>query len=162
LIDILARGRLILYFDFMNFRDRLRPGKFVDRLRPWFFLIALAFGFALIKILTPLDFHDGVGLIIYGAIVGAWNDQRNPSVEIEDVGPLIPWDKMHAGDRLEYFFHPLSVTVLGLLFVAVSVLSFGSLAENWIGLLGGLVIVLGGLGTGYRKWIRRYGAVESE
>jgi hypothetical protein len=146
----------------MNFRDRLRPGKFVDRLRSWFFLIAFAFGFALIKILSPLDFHDGVGLIIYGAIVGAWSDQVNPSAEIEDVGPLIPWDKMHAGDRLEYFFHPVSVTVLGLLFVAVSVLSFGSLAENWISLLGGLVIVLGGLGTGYRKWIRRYGAVESE
>lgn len=146
----------------MSFLDRLLPVSFLDSLRPWFFLIALAFGLALIAILSPLDDHDGWGLIIYGAIIGAWNQQLNPTVTTQDVGPPIPWDEMHAGERLGYFLSAMSATALGVLILTVSAFSSGGLVENWMGLLMGLVVIAVGLGIGYLNWVHRHGAVETD
>ena len=114
------------------------------------------------KYLSPLDGHDGWGLIIYGAIIGAWNQQLNPTVAKQDHGPLIPWDEMRVGERLEYFLFALSATALGILVMTVSAFSSGGLMENWAVLFAGLVMIAAGLGAGYWNWIHRYGTIESE
>lgn len=133
-----------------------------NRLKPYFFLTALALGLALVELLSPLDSADGFWLIVYGAMIGAWNQQLNPTVATQDDGPLIPWDEMRVGERLEYFLFAMSATALGVLVMTVSALSSGGLVENWAVLLAGLVMIAAGLGAGYWNWIHRYGTIESE
>jgi len=134
----------------------------LNRLRPYFFLIALALGLALIEVLRPLDSMDGWLLILYGVWISELDRQINPRATAPDVGPLLPWDDMRAGERLEYFLFAMSATALGVLVVTISALSYGGLMENWAVLLAGLVMITAGLSAGYRNWTHRYGPIESK
>jgi hypothetical protein len=134
----------------------------LNRLRPYLILVPLGAGVLLIEALSPLDWWDGLMLLLCGSTIGGWSDKSKTSFAQKHKGPLLRWDEMHPGEKLEHFFVAMSVTVIGMLVVVVLTFSSDNLADKWVGLLAGGVFVATGLGLGYWNWIHRYGAVESE
>lgn len=131
-----------------------------SRLRPYFLLIALGFSFLLIQVMSPLDSLDGWLLIVYGVWICTLDQQINPRTAKQQDGPLLPWDEMRIGEKLEYFFMALSSAVLGVLVFVVS--TFSSEGIVWQALLAGCVLIAAGMGLGYWGWIHRYGPERNE
>ena len=136
-----------------------------DRLRPWFMLIALLPAMLLVNYTAPLDTTAAILLLLYVITIGEINERLNPRSareNLDEVGPSLPWNRMGAGDKLEYFFPGMVFVAMGALLVSVVWMAGGEGFRYWISLATGLFASVAGLWELRRRWLRRWAALEVE
>jgi hypothetical protein len=125
-----------------------------DGLKRSFFPLSLVVGIALVWLLSPLDWFEGIMLFFFGSVAGDWDRRLNPVVDSRQ-GPILPWDEMHAGDKLAHFFPGLVITVFGFILLAVGI-QFSRVTTEWEMIGIGMLLVATGIGQGWLNWHHRY------
>jgi hypothetical protein len=80
----------------------------------------LSTGFILLETLEPLDWYDGLILLVFGLTAGHWSEQLSPTPRRDPEGPLLPWDDMRSEERFSYFLPALTLVVVGLIMFALT------------------------------------------
>lgn len=136
---------------------------FLNRFRPYFLLIAALPAVAAVHLLGPIDWRGGVLLILYGSWIGEIHGRINPRPDLpEDPQPWLPWNRLGAGEKLEYLLPTLLMIGLGVLLTTAIALAGGTGIKHWLTLAGGLVGIAAGAWELRRRWLGRWGAVDSE
>ncbi len=128
-----------------------------NRLRRNFKWLSAGVGLPVIFLICPPEWL-GWTLFVFGQLIAVIDEWLNPRPR-SHTGPLLPWNQMDAGDRLEYFFLPMSITVVGVLIVVITT---GADVESWPPIVFGTLWIAFGLGLGYFNWRNRWGAVEAD
>ncbi|WP_143738397.1 hypothetical protein [Erythrobacter colymbi] len=139
--------------------------RFPDRLRPWFMLIALLPAMLVVNYTAPLDTTAAILLLLYGITIGEINERLYPRAareNLDKVGPSLPWNRMGAGDKLEYFLPGIAITAMGALMLSVVWMARGEGFRYWTILAAGLFVTAAGLWELRRRWHRRWAALEVE
>lgn len=119
-------------------------------------------GWLFVVLFEPFDGWMGVLLIGYGIWLADLDRSLNPTPPEADVGPHLPWNEMHVGDRLAYFFPAISIMVVSVMALVLVGLLLSDGQGNWMALGFGAVILASGLLVGWDAWKRRWDAVEAE
>ncbi|MFO6448509.1 hypothetical protein ACLBKU_15350 [Erythrobacter sp. NE805] len=136
--------------------------KFLNLLKSNVLLIGLMLGWVLLRVLEPLDRVEGWLCILYGMAIIDLDRRLNPAAEVP-VGPWLPWNRMGAGEKLEYFFPAIIAAALGLLVIVLAVMMMDrSLLVGGIMGAMGLVTMGGAAWSARTRWQRRWAALEGE
>jgi hypothetical protein len=136
---------------------------FLDRLRPWFLPIALLPVLLLADLYEPASNFSAFWLVIYGVWVGETNLRLNPRPDAaEDVQPWLPWNRLGAGEKLEYLLPAMLPVVLGALLTSLALLGDVTGLTFWLTLTVGLGMTGSGVWEFHHRWCRRWAALESE
>jgi hypothetical protein len=135
----------------------------LNRFRPYFLLIAALPALAAVHLLGPIGWQGGVLLILYGSWIGDIHGRLNPRPDLpEDPQPWLPWNRLGAGEKLEYLLPTLLMIALGALGTTAILLAGGTGIKHWLTLACWLAFVAMGAWDLRRRWLRRWGALESE
>lgn len=143
----------------MRFSDRLNV-PFLDRVRGLFLIVAVVPALVLVDALGPVGWENAYFLILYGVVIGDINRRLNPEPE-RQVGPILPWNRMGAGEKLEYFFPALLVLALGLLVLLIAWIMRSGSTGSWIMVGSGLAIIGLAAGIARERWHHRWAALEA-
>jgi hypothetical protein len=136
---------------------------FLDRLRPWFYFVAAVPALVLVDVFGPIDWHYAFFLIIYGTLIGDIDRRLYPDrYRPDDIGPFAPWNRLGAGEKLEYLLPTVLWIVFGLLVTTGMLIAGGKGIRHWLQLAGGLGVIAMGSWDLRRRWLGRMGAVESD
>lgn len=136
---------------------------FLNRFRPYFLFIAALPAVVLVYLFGPIDYRTAFLLILYGSVIGDIHGRLNPRPDApHDAQPFLPWNRLGAGEKLEYLLPTVLVIVLGLLVTTGMLFAGGTGVRYWLTLAGGLGVIAMGLWDLRRRWLNRMGAVESD
>jgi hypothetical protein len=133
----------------------------LNRLKRYFLLLAGVPGLAVIFWWCPPKWTF-VALFIYGQLICGIDLWLNPRSRNPRKGPPIPWNRMDAGDRLEYFFPAICIAVPGALLFIIAALWSGSILDKWMPLAFGVSLMAMGAWLAFGNWRNRWGGAASE
>ena len=129
---------------------------FLKVFRPYFLLIAALPAVVAVYLLGPIDWQGAALLILYGSWIGEIHGRLNPrSEQPEYPQPWLPWNRLGAGDKLEYLLPTVSMIALGVLVTTSIALAGGSGFKHWLTLACGFFIIASGAWDLRRRWLGR-------